>query len=317
MSGRVFHVGESETVRAALTERFGAPPRLGPVRNLARGDLVVVEAFGELAGRGDVPGRNAFSACRAWKERAGVAVHVVVRADDPVGVQLARFVLADGVLVEDGGRLDGLEQLQPAGERRAPRLIDSLLERYGAALVPGDRSSALLERVREWESADDFLVRLQDEETGLFDGRYTALKLDEEFKRSERFHLPLSLLLLDIGAAAAGLPEGPHRRALLAEVASVFLNECRDIDVLGRFTATVFLFLLPGTPPAGAAALGRRMLTALRERRFSSALAPVASVVSVPTSGIADRKDLLMVAEHCLERARAGQGVGGLVSAWE
>jgi len=288
------------------------------VPGLEAGDVVVVEAFGNLAGRSDVAGCNAYSACQTWKQQPGVSVHVVVLADDPIGVQLARFVLADGVMTLDSnGHVTGLEQLQPDGPEPRRRLIDSLLDRFGSAFLDPDRGPRALQRILEWEREENFLLRLQDEETGLFAGAYAALKLDEEFKRSRRFHLPLSLILLDIGSSAADLPDGPHRRALLAEVAAVFLNECRDIDVLGRFTSTVFLFLLPGTPPAGAATVGRRMLTTLRERRFSSALAPVAGVVAVPTPGIADRKEMLVVAENCLHRAAAGQGASGLVAAWE
>ncbi|MGE3173250.1 MAG: hypothetical protein AB7O97_11550 [Planctomycetota bacterium] len=315
---RWFHVGTADAVRRSLAELFGREPETGAVAGLGDGDCVVVEAFADLGARADVPGGNAFSACRAWKLRGRVTVHVVVRADDPTGVALARFVLADAVLrLDAAGAVLGLDALQPHDRRRTARTIDALLERYGAPLDAVDRSE-LAGRVREWEETDSFLQRLQDPETGLFDGPYAALKLDEEFKRSQRFHLPLSLLLLDIGAAAGALPAGPDRQAVLAEVAAVFLNECRDIDVLGRFTTTTFLFLLPGTPPLGAEALARRLLTSLRQREYAVPIEPRAALVAAPAPGIADRRDFLVVAEACLERARRrGPGDGDLVTAWE
>ena len=318
MTNRVFHVGESVAVRNALGELFATAPMTEVGAELAAGDVVVVEAFANHGERQDVAGRNAYSACQVWKQQPGVAVHIVVLDDDPIGVQLARFVLADGVLTLDaGGQLHGTEQLRTDSVAPRRRLIDSLLERFGSEFAAAEHEPEALQRMLEFEGGENFLHRLQDEETGLFAAPYAALKLDEEFKRSRRFHLPLSLILLDIGPAAAELPEGPERRAVLAEVASVFLNECRDIDVLGRFTDTVFLFLLPGTPSAGAATVARRMLAELSERRFSADLTPVAGVASVPDSGIADRKDMLIVAENCLRRAAAAAGGSGRVTAWE
>lgn len=317
MTRRVFHVGSSAAVRKAVTKAFGAVPEGGPAAALVAGDVVVVECFAALGDRADVVGGNAFSACRAWKQTRGVAVHLVVRKDDPIGVMLARFVLADGVLrVDADGSVEGLEHLGPHDRARTAKTIDALLERHGAALANADRSE-LAGRVREWETSDSFLQRLQDAETGLFDGPYTALKLDEEWKRSQRFHLPLSIVLLDIGIPEAAMPNGPDRAVLLAEVASVFLNECRDIDVLGRFTTTTFLFLLPGTPPLGAQALARRLMQSLLEREFAVPVDPCAGVVSVPMAGIADRRQFLVVAEACLKRAAESSGAGRVAVAWE
>ena len=105
---------------------------------------------------------------------------------------------------------------------------------------------------------------------------------------------------------------------MLAEASGVFLNECRDIDVLARFAPTVFLFLLPGTGPEGAEILGRRILTALGQRfRGRSDVQAAAGLCSVPSSEVPDRRAFLAIAEACLQRARAGQGTGGLVAASE
>lgn len=317
MTRRVFHVGSSAAVRKSVTSTFGCEPQSGPATGLTSGDVVVAECFADLSNRADVVGGNAFSACRAWKQVRGVAVHLVVRQDDPLGVMLARFVLADGVLrVDASGAVEGANALAPHDRARTAKNIDTLLERHGAALANADRSE-LAGRVREWESSDSFLQRLQDAETGLFDGPYTALKLDEEWKRSQRFHLPLSIVLLDVGVAVESMPKGPDRAVLLAEVASVFLNECRDIDVLGRFTTTTFLFLLPGTPPLGAQALARRLMEALAARDFTVPIHPCAGVASVPMAGIADRRQFLVVAEACLKRAAESTGAGRVAVAWE
>jgi GGDEF domain-containing protein len=319
--GRIFHVGSDPRVRAALATAWHQPV-LPTVAALRAGDVVVIEASGAFAGRTDVPGGNAFSACRAFKEQPGVRVFVVVGNDDPYGDGLARFALADAVLPWDPsrGQLD-LEHASP-GPRTPPavlRKVDDLLARIESGMADhGEKASSALHQLLRLEREDTLLTRLQDPETGLFDGPYASLKLDEEFRRAKRFHLPLSLLLLDLGADAVPAA-GPERRAVLAEAAAVFLNESRDIDVLARFTATTFLFLLPATPPDGAAALGRRMLTALRQRRLGGDihLQPSAGLASMPHAAIRDRKGLLAVAEACLIKARAGGGDGGLCVSWE
>ncbi|GDY01943.1 hypothetical protein LBMAG49_12720 [Planctomycetota bacterium] len=318
MTQRVFHVGVHPGVRAALEAAFGTVV-LGPVASdLRQGDVICLEAFADVAGREDLPGRNVYSACRAYKEHRGVAVYIAVRADDKGGPQLARFVLADSVLtVKADGSIQGAEVLAGIDHGRPGRKMDALIARFGSAFESAEKNSQALARLLQWEGGDSCIRSLQDEETGLLNGPYTALKLDEEFRRSQRFHQPLSLVLLDIGRAASLLPAGPDRRSLLAEVAAVFLNECRDIDVLGRFTPSIFLFLLPGTPPDGAATLAKRMLVSLRQRNFAGRIEPIAGVAAMPDSGIADRKTFLLVAETCLERARSSPNLGGLSTAWE
>ena len=91
------------------------------------------------------------------------------------------------------------------------------------------------------------------------------------------------------------------------------------IDVLARFTASTFLFLLPGTGPDGALVLARRMLQSLRERTFAEGvrLQPYAGMAWTPQSGITDRKAFLLCAEACLERARSGVGDGGVCGSLE
>jgi GGDEF domain-containing protein len=320
MTGRrVFFAGADPGLSAALRSAVGADLQPGPPSDLRQGDVVVIDAAGPGNG---LPGGNAFSSARAFKERRGVAVFVVIAADDMYGTGIARFCLADGVLVWHPRKgLQGSEQLGGGPAQRPRRSVDELLRKAEAALqADGSRAVSALQRLLHWERQDTLLHRLQDPETGLFDGPYASLKLDEEFKRATRMHLPLCLILLDMAVAPAALPpQGPDRRELLAEVASVFLNECRDIDVLSRFTETTFLFLLPGTGADGGTILARRMIRALRERPFASGvrLDPRAGLVAIPATGIADRRAFVAIAEACLERALAGSGDGGVCSSWE
>jgi GGDEF domain-containing protein len=309
-----FWVGSRAAVRDAVAAALGREPASGPATAARAGDAVVADLLAGADACRDLPGGHVLGAVRAWKDVPGIAAWVVVAHDDRLGPQLARVAGADGVLrVLPDGRIDAKEALAPAPPRRAP--VDELLSRLEPKLASSGPDSPL-QRLLRFEAEDSLARRLQDAETGLFDGPYAALKLDEEWKRAHRFRQPLSLLLLDLGPRVAQLGDA-ERRLVFAEAAGVFLNECRDIDVLARFAPTVFLFLLPGTAPDGAEVLARRIVAAL-QRRFATRTdtAPACGVCTVPADDVPDRRAFLMLAEACLERARA-QGAGAVCTTWQ
>lgn len=320
---RVFYVGPSDAIAVELGQVLDArvQRRLPPAAR--HGDMVVLDTVGGSTVR-DLPGGNAFTACRRLKEQAGVRVFLLVEQGDRLTPEIARFCLADGCLEVLEGRLaqprDLLGATLGSGRRRRPA-VDELLARLERELGSDrGRHTSAIQKMLSPEQHDHVLQHLTDPETGLYDGPYAGFKLDEEFKRSARFHQPLSLILVDMGIPEADLPpDAPERRTLLAEVASVFLNECRDIDVLGRFTVTTFLCLLPGTGTDGALVVARRILDNLRARVFVGGrrLLPSAGIVTVPATGIQRREAFLARAEACLQLARSGRGEDSLCASWE
>src|SRR5690606_27940759 len=120
-----------------------------------------------------LPGGHVFAGVRGLKQLPGVAVYVVVDDGDATGHGLAPFCLADGVLVWHGAddRLDlgPLERGGRAGTQRR-RSVDELLERVEAAVGAQTPQDSALQRLLRFERDDGLLHRLQDPETGLFDG---------------------------------------------------------------------------------------------------------------------------------------------------
>lgn len=292
---------------ASLAAALAAPLGGSLERDLANpptaGDLVLLDAEGVAAAKTG----NAFSLCRALKREPRVRVFVVLAADDPFGEEIARFCMADGVLRRRSeGGLEGLDRiLESSAPRRARPQIDALLERMQERLQSDpERAATALQRIVAEADSGSVTTRFTDPETGLYDGAFAGFKLDEELKRALRFHQSLALLLLDCGVEAWPDDEG-LRSTVLAEVAGVFLEECRDIDVLARFTPTVFLFLLPGTGPDGALVVARRMVRALTERTFSGgvALRPAIGIATAPHPAVADRKSFVARAEGALRAA--------------
>lgn len=310
-----FWVGSRKEVRDAVAEVMGSPASDEPLSMAATGDAVVIDAMAGRTEAAALPHGHTFSGVRALKRGRGPAVYVVVDSEDEVGVQLARFVLADGALRwhAASGAMDA-EELRPTGRGPARPSVEDLLTRLQRDAGAGGQETSL-QRLLRFEREDSLLTRLQDAETGLFDGPYATLKLDEEWKRAHRFHQPLSLLLIDLLLPASlGVAD---RRAALAEASGVLLNECRDIDVLARFSPDVFLLLLPGTGAEGARVLADRIVASLQARLGGPVAArPVVGVCTVPSAEIRDRKTFVAVAEACLERARSA-GAGGVCSSWQ
>jgi GGDEF domain-containing protein len=121
------------------------------------------------------------------------------------------------------------------------------------------------------------------------------------------------VLLVDL-PGTRGL--GAQRGRVLNEAAGVLLNECRDIDVLGRHDDTSFLCLLPQTGMAGTRVLAERILARLEESvRSSRPIDAAVAIVTVPRAGIERKDDLLDLLRLTLVSAWAGQGAGRVVVA--
>lgn len=255
-----------------------------------------------------------FLLCARLKEpgprRVFVAM-VLVTEDADRAAPIARFCMADAVL-----RIEDVDADAAGVQRELRRLavrpgpadsIDVLLARVEKKMKGDVRD--LADRVSKGLSADrerSFVESATDAETGLFDGPFMAFKLEEEFKRSWRFRTPLAVLLIDLPSTRH--LEGVDRSRVLGEVAGVFLNECRDIDVLGRYDDTSFLMLLPHTGPVGAKVLAGRVLDRLERVDSPVDLEAAVAIVAVPLAGVERKDELLDLARLTLVAAWAGEG---------
>ncbi|PIE23713.1 MAG: hypothetical protein CSA62_06290 [Planctomycetota bacterium] len=224
---------------------------------------------------------------------------------------IAQFCLADGSFATGPQQDDRLlGQMLRILDRPKPKVSpDELLKKLEGKI--GGEPEALANRVMTGLSAErerSFVERVTDPESGLFEGEFMAFKLEEEFKRSWRFRMPLSVLLFDLPATRK-LEE--QRKEVLSRIAGVFLNECRDIDVVGRFDETSFLLLLPQTGSQGAKVLASRVLQAIQESVESPIpLDPAVAIVSTPRHGIERKDELLDLARLTLIQAWSATGEG-------
>lgn len=198
---------------------------------------------------------TAFEASRQLTARGGTRLVFVLphrTGDAAVAVSepIARFCGASTVLTRD---FDADAVAAAIGAAQASPIQPNDFA-AGDAMLP----EALLRELTEQESRPmELLERLADPETSLFNYEFLTYKVDEEFKRSRRFGHPLACVLMGF--------DGEAHEDVLRQLASVFLQACRDTDILGRFDRSSFLFLLPNTPPEGARIMAERVRESVKQ----------------------------------------------------
>jgi len=241
---------------------------------------------------------NVYEACRRLAGRTRCRTFVVVEAGNALAEPIARFCGATGTLqrpLTASGLRAALERsAAPAPERPESRRDRPREPELPAALLK-DLSGATDEGV---------VGAVTDPETGLFNYAFLGFKLDEEFKRAQRFGQPLACVMLGFEAQAS--------EEALRELSGVFLTASRDTDVLGRFDESAFLFLLPNTGQDGAEIMARRVEELARERGLRDLVGDPLSIAvgisSAPHPEVLHKEDLFTRARQAFLAARAEGG---------
>jgi GGDEF domain-containing protein len=174
---------------------------------------------------------------------------------------LARFVGAQGALsipVDVASLADHLAS--PFGASSSypsqglPEVDEGKLERN-----LGARMEAILQQ-GDVGGREEFVLSITDSETGLYTFEYWEHRLEEEYKRSNRFRFPLGLVAFKV--------DGMLGDDKLLDVASIILLDTRDVDVVTRYDDQTFLALLPHTGPEGARLFGQRVCQGLSELKL-------------------------------------------------
>jgi len=177
-----------------------------------------------------------------------------------------------------------------AGERAAQEEIERLRRTLEALTLENARLSAEVEKL----TTVDALTGLHSREQ--FN---TASRI--EFRRSQRFRLRLSVIMMDIDLLMR--VNDSHGRIagdkVLAGVADVCLRGIRMTDLHARYGGEEFCFLLPETDGKGAHVLAERLRTSVAGLRFQTDKRSFSVTVSV---GIAERQSDTDTIERLLEQ---------------
>jgi diguanylate cyclase (GGDEF)-like protein len=113
----------------------------------------------------------------------------------------------------------------------------------------------------------------RDELTGLCNFRYFKDHLAREIHRSERFGLPVSLVMVDIDDFKHFNDTNGHEAGnqALAEVARLLIESLRKIDVAARYGGEEFAIILPSTSKTAAIKIAERARRRIESHAFQHA----------------------------------------------
>jgi diguanylate cyclase (GGDEF)-like protein len=102
---------------------------------------------------------------------------------------------------------------------------------------------------------------ISDPLLGIFNRRYLDRRLKEEFLRSQRYNLPLAILLLDIDRFKMVNDTCGHQTGdlVLQKLVQLILSTVRDIDIVARYGGEEVLVIMPNTIASHAAVLAERL----------------------------------------------------------
>lgn len=158
--------------------------------------------------------------------------------------------------------------------------------------------------------------------TGLYNRRAFQERLQQEVERANRYHRPLSLIMIDIDHFKTYNDTHGHLQGddVLIEVAHVLKQLSRGSDIVARYGGEEFALILPETNRVSAAALGKRLRGHIERRKFPGEEQLPEQVLTISV-GIASytppdsQKALLEAADVALYQAkRAGRN---RVAVWQ
>lgn len=173
--------------------------------------------------------------------------------------------------------LDGHEHVVTAGRRQLVNLILSTYEcavQQNRELIATQaelnrRNDQLREQQEKLRVANEQLQALAttDGLTGLKNHRTFKERIEDEFQRASRHHLPLSLMLLDVDHFKPfndthGHPAGDE---VLRRFAKLLTETTRNTDFVARYGGEEFAVLLPFTHQQAAVTLAERTRAAIAD----------------------------------------------------
>ena len=155
---------------------------------------------------------------------------------------------------------------------------------------------------------------ITDNETGLLNGAYFQLRLEEEFKKSWRFQWSYSLVLIDIeGLDAVEKREGAGAaESTVLDIAGELLTASRDVDLSARLGRSRFAALLPGTGTEGAITMVRRVLHSVLEK-VEDRVTLAVGLSTAPQDKLVSPDEFFARAEQAVHMARS-QGTNQVVT---
>ena len=204
-----------------------------------------------------------------------------------------------------------VEQARRAAE--VERALNEELQRRNEALARLDEErQGLLDRVMQ-QAREDAL-------TGLANRRFLTERLVHEFNLAMRYAQPMTVVLADVDHFKRVNDTFSHAvgDVVLARIADILRENCRDVDTVARFGGEEFALILPGTGAQGAGILCERLRQLVQDAPWSEVAPGLSVTLSLGISDIErddtdEAEQLLKLADDRLSRAKT-QGRNRVVS---
>jgi two-component system cell cycle response regulator len=155
------------------------------------------------------------------------------------------------------------------------------------------------------------ILAITDQLTGVFNHSYFYTRLEDEFRRAERYGLPISCIMIDVDNFKQINDNYGHRKGdiVLKEVAQSIKRTIRKSDLVARYGGEEFAAILPHTDLAGGvneAERIRKMVESLVFEDISKEDYVTVSlgVATFPSDGIANAEDIIAKADNALYKAK-------------
>ncbi len=147
-----------------------------------------------------------------------------------------------------------------------PFADSELLARTNAML----RIKALQDTVRA-QKAELERLSITDGLTGLYNRRFFQERLDEEFRRAQRYSDPVSLIMIDIDHFKKVNDRYGHQTGdvVLKGTADLLRETIRDPDISARFGGEEFAIILPKTHLSGALTVAERIWRGMGQKVYA------------------------------------------------
>ncbi len=126
----------------------------------------------------------------------------------------------------------------------------------------------LIKKIKLYETVRELAI--VDELTQVFVRHHFFERLEEELRRSIRFKLPLTVLMLDIDHFKRYNDDFGHLvgDATLKEVSDLLKRNLRRVDLVGRYGGEEFIVAMPETRVANAAEVAERIRSSIARHDF-------------------------------------------------
>ncbi len=269
---------QGEVVRNWLSDEIEsldlASLRSFPTDELAAGLPELVAALARLIGE---PGEDL--AANPDLKLAAARIATLRRDESDSGMVIDDYMRLKKMIVEAAGR-----RLR-ASDRMALVVSERLDDGFGQILKTGfeafiDRRSQKLQQ----EANTDSL-------TGLYNVRFFRRQLHQNLEMYKRYHIPFSLLMIDLDRLKQLNDARGHQAgdAALRHLASILSAEKRETDVAVRYGGDEFFMVMPGVLSEDAERLARRVSSKAQSLNLKSGGREMTGVsigiVACPTDG--------------------------------